>query len=440
MPVYEYKAFAPGGTTKSGIVYDVQARMLQYGEIQTTSNNAIETLQTVKMRYDALGRMIEQDRFVTEQPDTNNPLSAGFTWDKKYVALTRGITYNRFDQQLGSDQIQYDTLDLDLTTPLDLLDVHRGLNVGGVYHRWDASVEGSDPVLSVEQRYTALVGRSLADHMVSVTSQRGSTYDLAGRQQGFISFQFQAGKNPAGSPTVPYIETVQSSVRSGSNYYVIGGSAGLLSGYREVTRSSSSDLENIATTRAIQYEKGVRTTFETQTRTLGRPEAGAPTNVEPLAIPREIDLEVKSYRLEADLDARSGQLLRSVDFKNENGLGVTTISLTLAFDSKGRALKTETTVFTEGDTKKVVYFRPDNTEISAGELALLFEQFPGVSIEDLANAGQLIVNADTPHHVSERSVTTRDNIVYDNLDRQISYSEETRAPGCLLYTSDAADE
>ena len=41
----------------------------------------------------------------------------------------------------------------------------------------------------------------------------------------------------------------------------------------------------------------------------------------------------------------------------------------------------------------------------------------------------LLVNANTPHRVSELTTVTRTGITYDNLDRQIAYPEDTVAPG-----------
>ena len=64
--------------------------------------NDILTDQVTFMHYDALGRMSEQDRFVSEVSQDGGGIN------RNSVVSMRGVRYNMFDQQLGYDQISVD--------------------------------------------------------------------------------------------------------------------------------------------------------------------------------------------------------------------------------------------------------------------------------------------------------------------------------------------
>lgn len=213
---------------RSNIQYDLHNRVLSYHEVLTTPKTTnVATTQDVSFKYDALGRLTDQDKTAhDESPDK--------TLDRWTTTLLRGITYDRFDRQQGYDQISYD-----------------GQLINGTL-RWD-NLLGAGAALSDSQRQDAVNGRSVANQVITINLLDGITYDMAGRQSGFINLQRQAGQTVDATNATSTLETWNSVVRSGTLYYGSGESAGLVGGYTELSRTAGSQLDTLTKTRGVQY-------------------------------------------------------------------------------------------------------------------------------------------------------------------------------------------
>jgi hypothetical protein len=371
---------------RDAIQYDLHNRTLSYDETSTTNTSDIQTKQSVSLGYDALGRLINQDRTVREKSLRTGGI------DRFFTVVLRGITYDRYDRQTGFDQIQFDG---------------DTVRVGGATYKWDELfIPGL--ALSAHDRQLILNGKALADQLVNVTSMRGIHYDLGGSQAGYLRVEKQAGRAGA-----EMIESAQTSVRAGTQYYTFGNQAGLASGYKEITKTNAADLQTVTQTRGIEYEMGRQASLSLQAEQIGKAMVEGEL--------KDINRQTKSLRHNIKYN-EAGLQDSSIEDTIENGLRTTTITRVKAHDSKGRALETENTTVVEGEIYRTGYFF-EGRELDPLALADILEKNPGISLENI------ITEAPVPHRVSEITTSIRKNIVYDSLDRQVAYDDETLNPG-----------
>ena len=381
---------------RDGIEYDLHSRVLGYHEIDTTNATDVTTEQTVLMKYDAQGRMSDEDRYIKEE---------GAGLDYESTTLLRNIQYNEFDQQTSYDQIGYNEL--------------------SEFRSAEQIISGTICSIATARRFCLktsatkfFLGQPITDQVVTVTDMRGLTYNTRGQQSGFVDFQTQAATVADATNGSTILQTAQVTVRANAQYYETGTQGGLLSSYDEVATQKGSALDTQTLTHAIQYNLNQRTSEAMQTENVS-------------VVPGfQVDQTQQIFRHDIDYN-RAGLQDSSIEDTMDNGLLVTTLTQDLAFDDRGRATETETTVFTEGETVSSAYLL-GGEEPSPEVLAALLENQatlqnnPTLSLDDLVAQGLLSSTDSQPHLVNEVTVTHLTNIVYDELDRQVAYQRRNQ--------------